>query len=264
YYFISPYDVLVQNTESNKQVFYDIFTKQKINADKSTIKSDYKQIKQNSKDNNSINLLNKIKSSSLNSPNLMNMNEESLSQSLSEIMEKADVPNCDAATFYTTNQFSGENNCGPTAGTTLVMYWNVQRGISSSSAPSLVFNQLYADMKTNAGHSGTYADDCYNGLLRYANEAGRPPLGSDFINTWGTGTMVSYETIRGNIVNGNPVLVATYAPHTKYGNHFVDIFGIEHNTSDYYLRIADGWTSSHQTWISYSELYPEVMLYLRW
>lgn len=202
------------------------------------------------------------------------MNEEGLTQSLSSIVEKYDVPNCDAATFYTTNQFPYNNNCAPTAGVNLMMYWHDQRGISNLSifagsgleVAQLIFPYIYNDMNTNyGGKEGTSPSDCYQGLLKYANSVNCPPLGDDYIFNGRNGSIVPYQTIRNNIVNGNPVLVDTYSPHTKYGDHSVDVFGIEQDTDAYYLRIADGWgEGSHQTWISYSELYPQGMMYLRW
>ncbi|WPC44775.1 C39 family peptidase [Clostridium sp. JS66] len=260
YYFISTYNILVKNIESNKEVFYNAISKQKINDNKATLKAEYKKVKQNIGDKNSINILNKMKSTNVENSNLISISSENSMQSMNAIYSKADVPNCDNATFYTTGQFPGGGNCSPTAGTNIIMYWYKQRGITNLVSPDnrlaydygtalAVFVNLYADMKTSYS-DGTNPDNFYNGLLQYAQSAGCPAIGSDYLRN-----SVPLQSIESNISNGNPVGINIYNNPT-YSNHSVVVFGYENN--------SDGWTSSHQTWVVYSYLNPREMCYARW
>ncbi|WP_123052901.1 C39 family peptidase [Clostridium sp. JN-1] len=268
YYFISPYNILVKNTELNKDVFYDAISKQKISDNRTTLKADYKKIKQNLGDTNSINIINKMKSTNTEDSNLTSISSENSMQPMTTVYQKADVPYCDNATFYTTGQFWGGGNCAPTAGTSLIMYWYKQRGItnlvSSSDKMSTdydtarnVFGKLYDDMKTDYNIE-TYPNDFYNGLLQYAQSVGCPAVGSDYISNG-----APLQTIESNISNGNPVKIGVNN-NEKYGDHAIVVFGYENNSDGNYLRLADGWTSSHQTWCTYSYLNPVEMAYARW
>ena len=269
-YFLSAYNFVVKNIENGNEVFYDAENKTKLDENIDTIKNDYKdnkaELKSKIKDKakssfDKLKANNKTKEISMKSTiNAADIN--SITPDSQIIYVKYDVPNVFDAYFYTTDEthsYYGEwNNCAPTAGLTMIMYWCFQRDISDLYRESIAadYEELYKLMKADS--TGTTPYNCYEGILKYGQLwAYCPAVGSNTVS------YPTFSQLENNIEYGNPVILTIY-DNPKYGDHSIVLFGTEDDSDGQYCRIADGCVNSHQVWYHFEYLNPEDSIYARW
>jgi hypothetical protein len=269
-YYLGAFSFLIRNIESGKEVLYDASTKKKINIEKDVIKTEYKNNLKKRVDEKAKSLLENLKLDKLinniSMSNTINIQTSNAITSNSQIIYyKYDVPNLSYTHFYTTNEtmnfLNVSDNCSPTAALTLIDYWYAQRSvyglIPGTMSLSNTYKDLYTDMNTNNGHTGTYPSDIYHGILNYATWIGRPATGSDFVN------YPTFARMQEAIAGGVPYEIDIRNNGT-YRNHSMDVFGTELDNDGEWCRVADGWSTSYQTWYHYEYLNPIDMLYGRW
>lgn len=143
--------------------------------------------------------------------------------------------------YYATSYFGGTNNCGPTAGVNLCVYYynNGKTNIRYNSWDQ-TYNLIYDDMRTTTTN-GTYPIYMRSGIEEYVTSRG-------YICT---ATLTSTDPVgvaATEIQNGRPVLFAIYGDST-YGNHAVMAVGYKTENGIYYFRVADGWGSTANRYI---------------
>lgn len=265
-YYFSNYNLFVKSVDSGNQAFYNAFSNNKIAVNKNTIKSDYTRFLKSKNNTKSKSLLDKLKTnSSLKSVSISNSINNLDTMNYSQVVyEKHDVPGFDQANFYVAGDQAG---CAPNAGTTIVHYWYQQRGVYGLQPIGVdnyqrIYSNLYGYMKTNAT-TGTTSQNAYQGLNTYAmfNKAAS---GCNYTS----GSNTTFNLIQTNIASTVPVMLDLWTPTYSVG-HVVAVFGTEYNSDDQWLRIADGFSSSHGTWMRYSQGYAgytnvSSTYYVRW
>lgn len=272
-YHMDALNLLVEKNEFNKEVFYDIKTNSKINADKNTLRSEYKKYI-GIKNDNSKRMLNNLIISKLNEEINTNTKANTINSIITTnsqiIYEKHDVPYYNYTHWYTTDEtlsfYPGGNNCSPTAGLTIAMYWANHRGktkLCYNSSVSASYNSIYADMHTNQNGPGTYEWDNYDGFLNYATWCGCSTTDEHMYIDGAP----SFSATQYCIALGAPVMFNIFSNPT-YGNHSLDVFGTERDSDGNWLRVADGWYSeydnNYQKWYKYDYLNPHSIEYFTW
>ena len=143
--------------------------------------------------------------------------------------------------YYATSYFGGTNNCGPTAGVNLCVYYynNGKTNIRYNSWDQ-TYSLIYDDMRTTPTN-GTYPSYMRSGIEEYVT--GRGYSCTATLNDTDPVGVAAFE-----IQNGRPVLFAIYGDST-YGNHAVMAVGYKTENGIYYFRVADGWGSTANRYI---------------
>ncbi len=168
------------------------------------------------------------------------------------------------STYFTTGTsgFTGSNNCSPTAGTNICLYWTRRNSAFSNLLPTggwaNVHNTLYSLMNTDV-NGGTYDSNFRSGLIAYMKQRLSKQTPSSSYRNYAN-TVSEFDThIRGEIVNGRPVNL--HLKDDEYysngdGGHSVVGFGYARyrygsTWSSHYVMIDDGWVSSPNRYIHY-------------
>lgn len=185
---------------------------------------------------------------------MVNVFSMSLFSTSAYAAEQCNVPYFDQATYY---QQTSAVNCAPTAGKTIIDYWQYQRGITFHVPWVDPYYSIYNFMGTTI--YGTTRTNIYTGLINYADAAGSPVTGSCYIDR----TQLSYDVIKACIRNGHPVMIITSGDKV-YGDHAMVVFGYEDAGTSKYLRVATGLNTSHCNWIDYNTLSLACAMEFRW
>lgn len=143
--------------------------------------------------------------------------------------------------YYITSYFNDANNCGPTAGVNLCVYYYSQgkTAIRSNSWDN-TYDLIYDYMRTTSTN-GTYARYMKSGMVDYIVSCGYGCTGEDEVND-------PIGRAKGEVDNGRPSLIAIEGDST-YGNHVVLSLGYKVENGIIYLLVADGWHSTANRYI---------------
>lgn len=165
--------------------------------------------------------------------------------------------------YYTCSELSSAgNNCTPTAGTNMCVYWT--RRVSSYSILKIpnqsnswcsTHSRIYTLMGTNVTHGdGThFPNPALSGLKSYFRERGLTNTAGWYATCSSTTHFNNY--IKSEINVGHPVLLGLWSDKV-YKNHSVLALGYERYKyngvySSHYVRIADGWATHPNRYIHY-------------
>jgi len=259
-YYLGNYNYLINNPSKNNK-YYNLNSQNEVTDTDETLKNKYKKhVKDKSNTSNN----------TLSSPEVSTMSLNTASSTTSSAITKY-VTNANYNMLVSMGDFKGkyigstkvDRHCSPTAGTNIIKYWALQRGVTNLYYQSdwWVFSSLFVNMKTNP-LVGTTLQDTYNGLWNYgANTRGVRPTGSDLI------TDVSYSKAK-NLVQANvPFIIGVENYDGVAGGHAISCFGYYENStlfnSSKYVIVNNSW-DKNWTFEYYNNLNVLCFLYSKW
>jgi len=152
--------------------------------------------------------------------------------------------------WSTTNDTEDDNNCGPTSGTNMLLYYEEYLNTTFVSSKSWTNHKLYNLM--NTGSLGTSVTNYITGIKAYINQ-----YYPSHTVTSSTRWSYSWSTLKSNINNNVMVAAYVWAINNLDGAHYINYIGWRQYATDglNYVRVLNQWDTSTAHFILYDSSY---------
>ena len=155
------------------------------------------------------------------------------------------LTNCALPSYYSTSDFSGTNNCGPTSGMNVLAYYKTRTGFNllelDSSEGFGSVNNIYANLYQNMGNGGATLPSSYRtAIYNYITTRKANNSNGSGVSITRASQSITYANLKSNINNGRMTHLVIWNGLEAHYINPVSFYLFDSN-SNVYTRVIDNW-----------------------